>query len=566
MENGEKDEPVPLISETASTSNFKNISIDLFPCAVCIISNDDMFSIIYANTKFYSLFGYTAQEAQTLGFTNLKYIICESDFPDIFQRTKNVPQKSEIKFKSKALHKKGTPIWLYHNCSKISNFMIWVMNDITKEETAKRDFEIIQAEQKIIMQHTGRITAKYDIATKTLIQPQITADMFGLPADCPNAPYSIAQQLLPKEYKNEYIRFFEDMIDGKPYGSTILRMKNITGSYGWYAIKYTLTYHKDGTPFRGIITYEDVTDMQEKELAYKKWKNHFESQRIGSIAYYEYDLTKDIFESIDGELSNELPSYIRKSFSDIALYAADHFILPEDRTKYLDFFSKNKLVAKYFMGQTELQFEHRRLKKDGSYFWALGIIHLVSDPYTNNIKASVLIKNIDTEKESLLKLKLLSSTDPLTGLWNRNMILQEINSLFGHSSNFDTHIFLMIDIDNFKYLNDTMGHQFGDFVLCDIALELKKCVQKDDFCARLGGDEFVLLLKNTPFNANLSNRLQKICSSLSKTYENGLSTTVSIGIALYPRDGTNFNKLYQKADSALYQAKRNGRNQFVFYE
>lgn len=533
------------------------------PCGLCVTLVDDGFTIVSANSCFYSVFGFTQQEAGPAGFSDLRFIIPPSDFPEVARASQGSP------FDAKAIRQGGEPIWIHCACCAhpdVPEQMIWAVHDVASAKDAEQKLQIVEEEQRILMQQTGRVITKYDVATKTLYQPKIAADMFGLPCVCHGVPDSIVKTFVADISRGEYLRFYKSMCEGKPYGSSFIRIRNITGSYAWYAMKYTLTYDAQGNPFRGIISYEDVTDLQEKEIAYKKWQNNMELQREKSIAYYEYDLSLDIFEHVAGEISDDLPDDSRKSFSTVTIYVAEHFVHPDDKEGYLGFFSRNKLLARFYMGQKECQFEHRRIDKDKNAYWALASIQLVSDPYTNDIKASVFIKNINDEKEALLKLRKLSCTDPLTGLLNRKAMSEQVNAILLNSAPSEHHIFAMIDLDNFKRINDNQGHKFGDRVLCDIATEIKNGVRVDDLCARLGGDEFVVLLKNTSLDARLSNKMQNLCSLLSKTYDNGVVTSGSVGIAVYPRDGNTFETLYEKADVALYQAKKHGRNQFLFFE
>ncbi len=156
-------------------------------------------------------------------------------------------------------------------------------------------------------------------------------------------------------------------------------------------------------------------------------------------------------------------------------------------------------------------------------------------------------------------------TDPLTGLYTRNYAEVQIEKYLGEAR---PGTFLMIDMDNFKYINDTYGHIAGDMTLRAFADVLKLNTGKDDVVCRLGGDEFIVFLTDMTSREEVSekaeNILKMLAANLKKLECNGISS-VSIGMAVSPDDGRNFEALYNNADKALYYVKRNGKNAFTFY-
>lgn len=160
--------------------------------------------------------------------------------------------------------------------------------------------------------------------------------------------------------------------------------------------------------------------------------------------------------------------------------------------------------------------------------------------------------------------------DPLTKLYNRNSSREKIEAFQKNSqlSPGVVHAYVILDIDNFKVLNDTLGHQIGDQALQDVAEILLRHFRSYDIVGRLGGDEFIVFLKNIPQEAvcrNISSLLRK----LSRTYEKGgksVQITASAGIALISNPQTEFSEMYRMADEALYQVKKERKNGFRIYE
>lgn len=182
-------------------------------------------------------------------------------------------------------------------------------------------------------------------------------------------------------------------------------------------------------------------------------------------------------------------------------------------------------------------------------------------------------QNEEKEKR-VAELNSLAFYDPLTGLPNRRLLLDRINHAFASSKRSGQDGALMfIDLDNFKDLNDTLGHDYGDMLLQETAKRLDTCTRENDTVARLGGDEFVVMLKDLssqPIEAATQTKAvaDKIFATLNQPYLLGTHnhhSTPSIGVALFKDHGNSSEELLKHADIAMYQAKEAGRNALVFF-
>ena len=168
-------------------------------------------------------------------------------------------------------------------------------------------------------------------------------------------------------------------------------------------------------------------------------------------------------------------------------------------------------------------------------------------------------------EEYALEIKRNAMKDALTGLYNRSYAENRITRLLktGHSG-----ALFMIDLDNFKYINDTYGHIAGDRALKRFADTLKKCADRRDIVCRIGGDEFVVFYTDKIDRDELDKKAQEMLSLLTEVLREmgyGQFTSVSVGVALHPYDGTGYEALYSNADKALYYVKKNGKNAYSFY-
>ena len=163
----------------------------------------------------------------------------------------------------------------------------------------------------------------------------------------------------------------------------------------------------------------------------------------------------------------------------------------------------------------------------------------------------------------------LAQHDALTGLPNRKLTLEFAEQLLASARRGGKQVgVLFIDMDRFKPINDTHGHEVGDAVLKEIARRLKACVRAEDTVGRLGGDEFIGLLSHVHDSSNAGQAARHIIDMLNQPYHIAgleVDTSPSIGIALYPDDGADMEQLIRNAEIAMYHAKEKGRNNFQFY-
>lgn len=176
-----------------------------------------------------------------------------------------------------------------------------------------------------------------------------------------------------------------------------------------------------------------------------------------------------------------------------------------------------------------------------------------------------LADKLEQKTREVTDMKSKSRQDALTGLWNRVYTEEKVNEMISQGTK---GALLMIDMDNFKAINDNYGHIAGDQTLKMFADTLRALSGKDDVLCRIGGDEFVVFIKDVTSKNVLGSRAAEIISDLCIKLEKcnfETNSSVSIGIAQTPGDGMDFNKLYNSADKALYYVKQNGKNSYHFF-
>jgi diguanylate cyclase (GGDEF)-like protein len=180
-----------------------------------------------------------------------------------------------------------------------------------------------------------------------------------------------------------------------------------------------------------------------------------------------------------------------------------------------------------------------------------------------------LFSDITERRASLERIQHLAHYDALTNLPNRALLNDLLDvAVVGAKRTHVKFAVVFLDLDRFKYVNDTMGHHVGDVLLQAVAERLQKCVRESDTVARLGGDEFVILLNNISQESDVALVAEKVIDLIGKPFMiAGYQADIgcSIGISIYPTHGSDRFTLLRQADAAMYLAKEKGRNNFQFF-
>jgi diguanylate cyclase (GGDEF)-like protein len=213
--------------------------------------------------------------------------------------------------------------------------------------------------------------------------------------------------------------------------------------------------------------------------------------------------------------------------------------------------------------------EIRNRRKNGELFWALETISPIQDKKGKITHFVAVSEDLTKLKETQLEMERLTFYDSLTGLENRRLFRDRLEQSLQGSGRLNHSIALLyLDLDQFKRINDTLGHDAGDQLLKTIAKRLRSIVKSGDTVARLGGDEFALLLTHIKGSSDTGAIARRILEALNEPIQlanQDVIVTTSIGITLSPDDTTDPNMLMKNADLAMYRAKELGRNNYQFY-
>ncbi len=272
-------------------------------------------------------------------------------------------------------------------------------------------------------------------------------------------------------------------------------------------------------------------------------------------------LSSEYFFSIDLRSGN-MRQYLQSSpFGKSTFFAVEDLI--KNKLIHEDDLESFKNLVDSFQKGAFQPYDIRFLNENGEYRYHRFIYKIINDKSDKPI--FVIGKIVDIHEQTLLVER--SQKDLLTNCYNKISAEAIIGEKLSSSPN-GNHALFIVDIDDFKSINDNLGHFFGDEVLREIADGLHNVFRGTDIISRIGGDEFIVFLENISDDLVLESKAEKILEIFNRTYSGefkNYSVSGSVGLALSPQDGRVYDELYQKADKALYQAKLSGKNRYVAY-
>ncbi|RUM66970.1 MAG: hypothetical protein DSZ05_03525 [Sulfurospirillum sp.] len=354
--------------------------------------------------------------------------------------------------------------------------------------------------------------------------------------------------------KINVVHKLEDHINSKS-DSFYCEHRVVTGNTTkWVSIKGKVTRDKSGHPQRIVGFLTDISEIKLAQLALKNSEEQFKlfMKNLPAGAFIKDEAHNIIF-------SNQ---YLNDFFGvDTLVNKNIKELLPEQ--DYNSIINTSELVLRHGMYTTE----EKLIDKEGNTKYFQAHRFLIKKDGQNLIAG--IFADITDQKLTQNKLNILAHYDLLTNLPNRALFQDTLTRKLSKAKRNKSKLSLMfIDLDNFKMINDTLGHDYGDLLLIEVAKRLTGILREEDLVARLGGDEFTVILDDIKDTAYPSIVAQKIIDSLSQPIK--LKDEIgyigaSVGIAIYPDDATQKEDLIKNADMAMYSAKTSGKNVYRYF-
>ena len=358
-------------------------------------------------------------------------------------------------------------------------------------------------------------------------------------------------------------RVAETGATGKGEGARIwieYRLCHVDGSVRWVSERAVRVFDQPTSKWKWEGFIEDITDRKRAEQSLEEANARYQS-------IFENALEGIFQVTPEGHLMVANPAMARmfgysspaELLSELRDLSHQLYVEPERRVDYRRQIEADGSVS---------NFEFQAFRKNGEVIWVSENAHVRRHAADGTIYYEGTLEDITDRRVYQAQIERQANYDALTGLANRTLLNGRLHQAIGRVAETVSEIAVVfIDLDQFKFINDTYGHALGDGLLQSMADRLRSCVRDSDTVARQGGDEFVLLLQGYR-PADLAGVVQRLHAAIALPWRSGrreFHVTSSIGVAVYPSDGDTADILLRNADAAMYKAKENGRNAVQFF-
>lgn len=349
-----------------------------------------------------------------------------------------------------------------------------------------------------------------------------------------------------------------------------LLLKNKNDEYEWFRMETHRIGHTKHDVNTLIISLHPIMEDQPVQMQYIRKDDYYHAILSETVAYMELDLDSQLIENSGGlwEPYKDEMSRLKEKGSDFRTLVHQHLnasVAEEDREAYAYHLDPAVMKKNFNEGQTATTLQFRRCLEGSVYHWMELNIHVFQEQVTQNMYALLYLKDIDTPKRRQLEQEKAANHDSLTNVLNRAAMKEAVTQYMDVNAEDDAaYAFMLFDLDNFKQINDTQGHQMGDAALKIFVATLKDTFRTSDFIGRLGGDEFLAFLTRELSPDTLGRRLTRMQEKLQ--HNKMIPLSCSIGVHLLRKAGFDYDEGLKKADQALYKSKEKGKGTYSYYE
>jgi diguanylate cyclase (GGDEF)-like protein/PAS domain S-box-containing protein len=460
----------------------------------------------------------------------------------------------------------GSQIWVRLNATDIRGegggllgYSVTI-TDITKTRQAEYDLRRRQERYRALVQTAGSVIMFLDAEGRILEYNRECEWTFGY-SWMEAAGQNFFDFLVTSDERARVRMAVRKLLSGEIIKDEVFSFKRRDGEIRLLQWNARAHFGEDGDVAGVICIGQDVTEKLSVEralrLAEEKFRGIFENSAEG--LYQSQPL---------GRILSANPAYVNI----LGYETVDELIESEQDTslQYLNPVSRLRITGRLLRDGEVHGFETEMRRKDGKIIWVEENARLVRDEKGRPTLIDGSITDITDRKRSEARIQFLAHHDGLTGLPNRTLFQERLATAVARSKrerrNF---VLMMFDLDNFKDINDTLGHPIGDLLLQGVGERMRVCLRNEDVVARLGGDEFAVLIHEPGSIEEVTFVAQRLIERVSERFMldgNEVQASTSVGICMYPQDGRDEKDLLRNADLALYCSKAEGRNRYHFFE
>ncbi len=376
------------------------------------------------------------------------------------------------------------------------------------------------------------------------------------------ADFSMGKMSMAQLIHMEDYMMFEDAAEvcrrGKISDEFEARIVSADQKVIWAMFQFQIYAYRSAVPYY-LVSCWDITERKkmENEIMLVNERYHM-LEEVSDDIVLDYDVKKQQFEIPECYLKFAEDKSVKYAGAE-ELYGAIH---PDDRERFQKMFET--ALQREMKGTAEYRLRQGG-KESGKYAYFRTYYQSIAD-YDGKI-SHIIGRSYDISTERAVREKLLREVqlDPLTRIYNKTASREMVDAFLEKATQ-GTHVLYVIDIDDFKTINDTFGHTVGDMVISEIAALIGEQFTEEAIVGRVGGDEFIVFMKDTSVK-EAEKKAEQMCRNVRKTLSGDgavIHVTMSVGMAVTGKDGYDYNTLFERADHAMYHIKKNEKNHYGF--
>lgn len=540
---------------------------DGIPGGMLKIACDGSLSVLYANRNIFRLSGYTRKEYQTLFDGSVLGILLPEDASNLKEQFINACKNKEpVDGELRIRHKNGSLRWVsyYGNYFGMQGGFPVYLCIVLDINSHKLD-SIQKLQSRRMLEHITA-TVQCGIVQYALLPEKklIFANdaFYSLTGYTKDEFRSVDPKIIFPQHKEGDENWELNRLRSGTAAEVRYRIIKKDGSAAWLQMNAALIKNAEGEETVQAV-FTDVTKMHnmQEELQLEKERYEIILSSTDSIIF-RYDINRDFMQIFSSEPAPENSVTRRIEYPNyLKFLKTSTLVHPDDLEKLMPIYEGNPFTS------LEARFEKPGFPQE-EYYWFLLQGAVLNDDKGKPLEVVGVMREIDEQKKAEARLMVKAQQDSLTKLYNKASVQALIEKRLSESESGENHAMMIIDIDDFKSINDSLGHWLGDTVLTDISSRLKKLFRSSDIVGRIGGDEFAVFLSDIHSVNVVKEKAEAVCNIFRNTYigeDSGCKISGSIGVALYPQHGKTYSQLFKSADRALYNAKRKGKDCYRFY-
>ena len=438
-----------------------------------------------------------------------------------------------------------------------------IIVDITETQKNLDDLRLSEEVYKIAISMSDVMVFEYDPVLHQFAVSDKIASKFG-------SPKKLFDFNLQFGKNDAFVSLIFSISKECPSSSVEFVHKADTGEKFFLKVSASGIFEEGDKLLKIVGVIDDITEEKEVEAKYVRALKFKDSLLNIYDRYYECDLTND---KLLVGAENLLVNGQGLGYFETMRFLIDNAVHPDDVAVYSEAALLDGIMSCIERGISDLDIRYRIIERDGIYCWKEAHVMIYKDPADYSLRTAWFIRNIEGKMQYEENLKYKAQHDMLTDLFTkhvtREFIEKKIDELrfIGDSKLYNA--FFIIDLDDFKDVNDLMGHLFGDAIISEVAKKLKRTFRESDILGRIGGDEFAVFMSDVPDKVQIINRAEEVCRSIKAIGRGSiekLKISASVGVAFFDKRDMTFDELYRMADIALYHSKVQGNGSFVVYD